>query len=64
MEKRLSKNNKTTTWITKVVQENGDLVMLFPPELLEELKLVENEFLRWSVSENGDVQITRTKVIA
>jgi hypothetical protein len=64
MEKRLSKNNKTTTWITKVVQENGDLVMLFPPELLEELKLVENEFLRWTVSENGDVQITRTKVIA
>lgn len=60
----MSKNNKTTTWITKVVQENGDLVMLFPPELLEELKLVENEFLRWSVSENGDVQITRTKVIA
>lgn len=55
-------NNKT--YLSKVVEdENGDLVMLFPEELLKAMKLVTNEVLHWDIRDDGVFIVNRTKII-
>lgn len=51
-------------YVTKVIgDDNGDLVILFPTELLDRLQLIENEVLQWEI--NGkDITITRPGFIA
>lgn len=51
-----------TEYFSKVIDDDGQTVMLFPEALLNALKLVPNEILKWTI--DGDtIIINRTKYI-
>jgi hypothetical protein len=52
-ESVMSDTNETKVWTTKVIEENGELILLFPPELMEETKWKEGDALAWVVSDDG-----------
>ena len=59
-----SKPIPTKGFLTKVVVENGQTVLLFSDELLQALALRPNEVLEWSVkSREGEILIKRHKII-
>ena len=41
--------------------ETGDLVMVFPAGLIEEMGWIEGDILTWDVSEGGDVSLRKKK---
>jgi hypothetical protein len=58
------KNTPTKGFLTKVVVEDGQTVMLFSDELLKELGLRPNEVLEWNVNKHDNtVLIRRHKII-
>lgn len=40
-------------WTTKVVEENGELVILFPPDLMQHVGWKEGDNLAWVISDDG-----------
>jgi hypothetical protein len=40
-------------WSTQVIEVDGDIVLIFPEELLRELNLKKNEVLRWQIRKDG-----------
>lgn len=50
-------------YVTKVVEEDGNLVILFPPELYEHLDLKVNELLVWEFNDDNSVKVSKTKII-
>lgn len=44
----------TKVWTTKVVEdENGDTVLLFPPDFMESVGWKEGDNLAWVISDDG-----------
>lgn len=59
MEKSLNK-----TYVTRVIKENEDTVVLFPDELLNELSLQDDDFLTWEVDqENNQIIVRKVKFV-
>lgn len=50
-------------YVTKVIEDNGDLVMLFPPELYDHLDLKVNELLVWEFNDDQTITVSKTKII-
>lgn len=48
----MSDNNKV--WTTKVEEENGELVILFPPDLMKQAGWKPGDNLVWVVSDDGN----------
>jgi hypothetical protein len=48
-------------WFADVEEdpETGDLVMVFPPGMLEELGWTQGDMLVWDVADNGDVSLKK-----
>jgi hypothetical protein len=67
MEENMTADVKTTPtkgFLTKVVVEDGQTVMLFSDELLKALGLRPNEVLEWSVNNSDNtILIRRHKII-
>lgn len=40
-------------WTTKVAEENGELVILFPPDLMQHVGWKEGDNLAWVISDDG-----------
>ena len=49
----MSETNDTKVWTTKVVEENGDTVLLFPPDFLNHVGWKEGDNLAWVISDDG-----------
>jgi hypothetical protein len=45
-------------YATKVIEEDGELIMLFTQELLDALQLTDGEILAWEI-EDGSIMIKR-----
>lgn len=43
----------TKVWTTNVVEENGELVILFPPDLMQHVGWKEGDNLAWVISDDG-----------
>lgn len=39
-------------WVTKVVQEGDDMIVLFPPELMDHLSWKEGDLVAWVMSDD------------
>jgi hypothetical protein len=52
-ESTMSETNDTKVWTTKVVEENGDTVLLFPPDFLNHVGWKEGDNLAWVISDDG-----------
>ena len=42
------------TWVTNVIQEGDDLVVVFPEELLNEINLQDGDLLSWEIDEENN----------
>ena len=49
----MSETNDTKVWTTQVVEENGDTVLLFPPDFLSHVGWKEGDTLAWVISDDG-----------
>ncbi len=49
----MSERDDTKIWTTKVVEENGDTVLLFPPDFLNHVGWKEGDNLAWVISDDG-----------
>ena len=49
----MSETAETKVWTTKVVEDNGELVILFPPNLMKHVGWREGDNLAWVISEDG-----------
>jgi hypothetical protein len=45
--------SEAKVWTTKVVEENGDTVLLFPPDFLNHVGWKEGDNLAWVISDDG-----------
>lgn len=50
-------------WLTKVITEGDDIVVLFPQQLLDYLNLHEGEVLLWTADDDGKVTIEKTNIV-
>lgn len=51
----MSETSDTKVWTTEVVEdENGDTVLLFPPDFLKQVGWREGDTLAWVVSDDGN----------
>jgi len=58
----LEKNNQ---WIITPEEDpnTGEVIITFPPELLEQVGWNEGDTLNWSVRDNGSVHLTKKEEI-
>ncbi len=51
----MSETSEPKVWTTKVVEdeETGELVILFPPDLMESVGWKEGDNLAWVISDDG-----------
>jgi hypothetical protein len=45
--------SEAKVWTTKVVEENGDTILLFPPDFLNHVGWKEGDNLAWVISDDG-----------
>ena len=48
-----SETSEPKVWTTKVVEDNGDTVLLFPPDFMKQVGWKEGDNLAWVISEDG-----------
>lgn len=48
------------TYVSKVIKEGDDIVMLLPQDLLERLSLTENDIYIWHFNEDGTISLIQT----
>jgi len=54
MEKNTMSESDTKVWTTKVVEdENGDTILLFPPDFIDHVGWKEGDNLAWVISDDG-----------
>ena len=51
----------TKTYIADVIEENGELMLQFPPEMLEELGWQPGDTIVWDDDENGNIIVRKAK---
>lgn len=49
----MSETSETKVWTTKVIEDNGDTVILFPPDFMKHVGWREGDNLAWVVSDDG-----------
>ena len=47
------------TWTGNVVEENGELLLVFPEEMVSDLGWAAGDTIIWDIPENGNVVIAR-----
>ena len=61
-EGRMIEENDQWTLTPEEDLETGDLILTFPPELLEKVGWQEGDTLNWSVRDDGSVYLTKKEV--
>lgn len=49
------------TYIADVIEENGELMLQFPPEMLEDLGWQPGDTIVWDDDENGNIIVRKAK---
>ncbi len=49
------------TYVADVIEENGELMLQFPPEMLEELGWQPGDTIVWDDDENGNIIVRKAK---
>lgn len=49
----MSEKDEPKIWTTSVVEENGEMVILFPPDFMEHVGWKEGDNLAWVISDDG-----------
>lgn len=52
MSETEGKTASPDVWVTKVVQEGEDMIVLFPPELMDRLSWKEGDMVAWVISDD------------
>lgn len=52
-ESIMSDTVDTKIWTTQVVEENGEMVILFPPDFMKHVGWKEGDTLAWVISDDG-----------
>lgn len=47
------------TYVADVIEENGELMLQFPPEMLEELGWQPGDTIVWADDENGNIIVRK-----
>jgi antitoxin component of MazEF toxin-antitoxin module len=54
----------TKYWVTKVVEQDGNLGMIVPAELLQSVDWKIGELLKWELNSSGSIIISKTNIIS
>ncbi len=49
------------TYVAEVVEENGELMLQFPPEMLEELGWFPGDTIVWDEDDSGNIIVRKAK---
>ncbi len=49
------------TYVADVIEENGELMLQFPPEMLDELGWQPGDTIVWDDDENGNIIVRKAK---
>jgi len=49
----MSEKDDPKIWTTSVVEENGEMVILFPPDFMNHVGWKEGDTLAWVISDDG-----------
>jgi bifunctional DNA-binding transcriptional regulator/antitoxin component of YhaV-PrlF toxin-antitoxin module len=49
------------TYVADVIEENGELMLQFPPEMLEELGWQPGDTIVWDDDEDGNIIVRKAK---
>lgn len=44
-------------YVSKIVEENGEIVMLFQPDLLEKMNFKPDTLWQWEMQEDGSIRL-------
>jgi hypothetical protein len=54
----------TKFWMTKVIEEDGNLGIIMPTDLLGSMNWKLGELLKWEIAPNGSIIISKTNIIS